>query len=177
MNNRLPALLLGLALLVPAASPAGDGEAPLEVDADRWEADQSREISVFQGDVVLRKGSIVIEADEARIQASDGRVRFGTIIGKPARFRQKPADAPEITGHAERMEYDAENDIVVLTGAAWVRQGNDEFSGETIRYDITAEKVLATAAEKTPQRVRIIFTPRDDQQDGEASQDNGNPGN
>lgn len=162
MNPSQFVITVILLLAMQPSLAASDGEAPLQVDADRWEADQTREISVFQGNVVLRKGSILIKAEEARIKAVDGRVQFGTIIGSPATFEQAPETGPTVKGRADRIEYDAENDLVILTGTAWVSQGDDEFSGETIRYDLLEEKVLATGNEKTPQRVRIIFTPRED---------------
>ena len=160
MNPRQFLATLSLLLATPLVLAASDGEAPLQVDADRWEADQTREISVFQGNVVMRKGGILIKADEARIKAIEGRVQFGTIIGNPAIFEQVPETGAVVSGHADRIEYDAQNELVILTGSARVSQGDDEFSGETIRYDLRQEKVLATGAEKTPQRVRIIFTPR-----------------
>lgn len=160
MNNRLACFAT---LLLSFGNPllaASDANAPLDVEADRWEADQEREISVFTGNVILRKGSVLITAREARIRAVDGNVKLGTILGSPATFRQRPENAPDIEGEADRIEYDGETEQVVLTGSAWVRQGDDHFSGESIHYDLATQKVLATADEKTPQRVRIIFTPR-----------------
>lgn len=170
MNKRLACFII---LLLPFGNPllaASDANAPLDVEADRWEADQEREISVFTGNVILRKGSVLITAHEARIRAIDGKVKLGTILGSPATFRQRPENAADIEGEADRIEYDGEAEQVTLTGSAWVRQGGDRFSGESIHYDLATQKVLATADEKTPQRVRIIFTPRQEnatpQEDG-----------
>ncbi|MDX1443577.1 MAG: lipopolysaccharide transport periplasmic protein LptA [Gammaproteobacteria bacterium] len=169
MNLECRLLLLGFLLIAyPVAGIAGN-EAPLIVDADDFEADQTREISVFKGNVSIQKGAVHILADEVRLKAKDGELQSGTIIGSPARFEQMPEDGEPIKGRAKRIEYDAANEIVVLTGEAWVNQGGDEFSGETIRYDLVQEKVLATSSESTPQRVRIIFTPRNNQE----SEDNG----
>ena len=164
MKNRKPVLLL-LLFALPWMSTAGasDAEAPLTVDADSMEADRAREISVFQGSVRIDKGGIHIEADEARLRASEGEVQEGTLIGTPVMFRQQPEEGDVITGEAQRIEYDAVNRIVILTGKAWVKQGTDEFRGETIRYDLDARKVLATSDKSTPERVRLIFQPREKQ--------------
>ena len=159
MENRLPALLL---LLVVPLAFASDAEAPLTVESRSMEADRSRNISVFQGEVLIVKGSIRIEADEARLLAVEGNVQEGTLLGGPVRFRQKPPDAALITGEAKRIEYDAVNRVVVLTGNAWVTQGRDEFRGETIRYDLDGHKVLATSDETVPERVKITFQPKND---------------
>lgn len=153
--------ILALLLCLPFTASAGDAEAPLTVDAEHWEADRAREISVFTGNVQVEKGSIQIAADEVRLRAKDGEVQEGTLIGKPARFRQQPEDAALIEGEAQRIEYDAVKRIVELTGRAWVRQGGDEFRGETIRYHLDARKVLATSDKSVPERVRIIFQPKE----------------
>lgn len=149
-----------LSLLAASPAAAGDADAPLTVESARVEADRGREISVFSGNVRLDKGSIHIEADEVRLRARNGEVQEGTLLGKPVKFRQRPEGAALITGEAQRIEYDAINHVVVLTGKAWVRQGSDEFRGETIRYDLDASKVLATSSESVDERVKIIFQPR-----------------
>lgn len=163
MENRRTVLLLFVlaAPLFVTNVVASDAEAPLTVDADTMEADRAREISVFQGDVRIDKGGIHIEAQEARLRASEGEVQEGTLIGSPVVFRQQPEEGNVITGEAQRIEYDAVNRIVILTGKAWVKQGSDEFRGETIHYDLDARKVLATSNKSTPERVRLIFQPKE----------------
>lgn len=163
MENRKVSLLLLMfaATLFMNNVMASDAEAPLTVDADTMEADRAREISVFRGDVRIDKGGIHIEAQEARLRASEGEVQEGTLVGTPVVFRQQPGQGDVITGEAQRIEYDAVNRIVILTGKAWVKQGSDEFRGETIRYDLDGRKVLATSNTSTPERVRLIFQPKE----------------
>ncbi len=162
MESNAKALFALMLCALPVATHAGDADAPLTVESVRVEADRGKEISVFSGDVRLDKGSIHIEADEARLRARDGEVQEGTLIGQPVTFRQQPEDAAPITGEAGRIEYDAVNRVVVLTGGAWIRQGTDEFRGETIRYDLDASKVLATSSESVDERVKIIFQPKEE---------------
>lgn len=156
MKNKFFVLLL----VVATPAVASDAEAPLTVEAATMEADRAREISIFQGDVRIEKGGILIEAQEARLRASEGQVQEGTLIGTPVRFRQQPETGAVIIGEARRIEYDALNRIVILTGNAWVNQGSDEVRGESIRYDLDARKVLATSDKSTPERVRLIFQPK-----------------
>lgn len=164
-------LYLLLFALAPAVS-ASDAEAPLTVEAASMEADRAREISVFRGDVLIEKGSIRIEAEEARLRAVEGEVREGTLIGAPVMFRQLPETGELITGEAQRIEYDAVARVVVLTGDAWVKQGTDEFRGQTIRYDLDDRNVIATSGETTPERVKLIFRPKSETPAN--SSDNGN---
>lgn len=144
-----------------ALAQAGDSEAPLQVRSDDWEADRARDVAVFRGNVTIEKGSLRIEADEVRLRTRDGEVQEGTIIGTPARFRQQPEGKPPVEGEARRIEYDAANGIVILTGEAWVRQEGDEIRSETVRYHIDDERVTATSSESTEERVRITIQPRE----------------
>lgn len=163
MKNNLACVLLLL------ASPllASDADAPLSVVSDRMEADRAREISIFIGNVQVEKGSIQVSADEVRLRAREGEVQEGTLIGTPVKFQQQPEGGELVTGQARRIEYDAVNRVIELTGQAWVRQGGDEFRGETIRYHLDARRVLATSDRSVPERVRIIFQPREPQQQRE----------
>lgn len=163
-NRSMPFACALLFALMSAAALGSDADAPLTVEAVSMEADRAKEISVFTGDVRLDKGSIHIEADEVRLRAREGEVQEGTLIGRPVKFRQQPEGASVITGEAQRIEYDAVNRIVVLTGGAWVRQGTDEFRGETIRYDLDAGKVLATSAESVEERVKLVFQPKEEKE-------------
>ncbi|HEX6929413.1 MAG TPA: lipopolysaccharide transport periplasmic protein LptA [Gammaproteobacteria bacterium] len=152
-------------LLVAATATGSEADAPLTVEAASMEADRGKEISVFTGNVRVDKGSIHIEADEVRLRAHEGEVQEGTLIGAPVKFRQQPDDAPLVEGEARRIEYDAVNRVVVLTGGAWVRQGTDEVRGETIRYDLDGRKVLATSSETAPERVKLVFRPKEETRD------------
>lgn len=144
-----------------AFAQAGDSEAPLQVRSDDWEADRARDIAVFHGNVTIEKGSLRIEADEVRLRTRDGEVQEGTIIGHPARFTQQPEGRELVEGEAERIEYDAANGIVILTGRAWVRQQGDEIRSETIRYHIDDQRVTATSGERARERVQITIQPRE----------------
>lgn len=155
----LGALLLGGILLA--------AEAPVEIEADGWSADQIKGISIYRGNVVITRGTARITADEARVMMREGRLQAATIIGSPATFRQKPDDAPLIEGRAQRVEYDALKDTAILTGDARIVQGGDEIRAASIFVDLAAEKIVAKSDRQTPERVRITLTPRKDTADGE----------
>ena len=53
-----------------------------------------------------------------------------------------------------------------LSGDAWLCEGNNEITSDTIVYDIAAERVLADAGEDGDGRVRIVITPQQDEAGG-----------
>jgi lipopolysaccharide export system protein LptA len=48
---------------------------------------------------------------------------------------------------------------VRLSGGAWLSDGSNEIRGDTLIYNIGAERVVANPEEKDPGGVRITITP------------------
>ena len=71
---------LAAALLQLSASPAtaekADKAKPTQLEANRMSADDARRISIFEGNVVLSKGTITVRAERivVRIDAREGLV-------------------------------------------------------------------------------------------------------
>ncbi len=178
-----PALPLMLALAV-AASPAlaerADREKPITLEANRISVDDVKKVQVYEGNVVLSQGTLVIRSDRIIVtQDADGFQR-GVAIGGPgglARFRQKREGKDEfIEGEGERIEHDARSEKTEFFIRAWVRSGLDEVKGNYISYDGLNEKYLVTSgvsadgkgpAKAEGGRVRAIIQPKS-KSDGEA---------
>lgn len=178
-----PALPLMLALAV-AASPAlaerADREKPITLEANRISVDDVKKVQVYEGNVVLSQGTLVIRSDRIIVtQDADGFQR-GVAIGGPgglARFRQKREGKDEfIEGEGERIEHDARGEKTEFFVRAWVRSGLDEVKGNYISYDGLNEKYLVTSgvsadgkgpAKTEGGRVRAIIQPKS-KSDGEA---------
>lgn len=117
-------------------------------------------------------GNVVITGPDARLQAQSATLRFlehdlrsARITGKPAQFEQRRPDLDEpVQGHASVMEYDLAGQLIKLSGSAWLREGNNEILGETIAYNISEQRVLATSDDSGSQRVQITITPDEGQE-------------
>ena len=149
---------------------------PINVEADLpGKIDLLNQIVVFNGNVVVTKGTMTIRAARIEVRETpDGyhqAVAFGAP-GRPATFRQK-RDAPDefIEGEAERLEYDGKTETVRFVNKASVRRLRganvaDEISGNLISYDSLAEVFSvsggAPATASNPGgRVRAVLTPRE----------------
>jgi len=176
----LPAALLALALGAPAQAERADRGKPLNVAADRQGTlDLLNQVIVFNGNVIITKGTIVIKADRVEVRESPDGYRTAVAIGgagRPASFRQKREGVDEyIDGQAERLEYDDKADTVRFVNNAVVRRlrgasVGDEITGSLITYDNTTEVFRVSgagsstsAATDTPAggRVRAVLTPRE----------------
>jgi lipopolysaccharide export system protein LptA len=165
-----------LALAGPAQAEKADRFKPLNVEADQpGRIDLLNQHVVFNGNVVITKGTMVIRAARIEVRESPDGYHNAVALGapgKPATFRQKRDGVDEfIEGEAERLEYDGKADAIRFVNNASVRRlrGSavaDEISGNLISYDsITEVFSVSGGAAATPEnpggRVRAVLTPRE----------------
>ncbi len=180
-KNTLLPLMIALAVTAcPALAERADREKPITLEANRISVDDVKKVQVYEGNVVLSQGTLVIRSDRIVVtQDADGFQR-GVATGGPgglARFRQKREGKDEfIEGEGERIEHDARGEKTEFFVRAWVRSGLDEVKGNYISYDGLNEKYLVTSgvsadgkgpAKAEGGRVRAIIQPKS-KTDGEA---------
>lgn len=173
---REPAGIVAIALFAfclpgdKALAERADRDKPMNLEANRITIDDAKKVQVFEGNVQLIQGTIVVRAEKILVsQDADGFQR-GTALGGSGRlatFRQKREGKDEyIEGEAERIEYFGKADKVELFGQAHVKSGLDEVHGQYISYDGTTENYVVTGgpADATkggkPERVRAVIQPR-----------------
>ncbi|HTD91347.1 MAG TPA: lipopolysaccharide transport periplasmic protein LptA [Burkholderiales bacterium] len=139
MKHLLCILLLAL-LPLGAQAEKADREKAINVESDRVTVDDVKQFSVFDGNVVLTQGTMVIRGDRMEMRQDKEGFKQGTVWGKRAYFRQKREGSSElIEGWAERVEYDSRADKVQLFTRAAMKRGEDDVSGDYISYDATTE--------------------------------------
>ncbi len=161
---------VGVALLHggPVAAELADREKPVNIESDRLTVDDKKKESVFEGNVVLTQGSIVLRADRLTVRQDPEGFNHATAYGKQVYFRQKREGVDEyIEGNADRIEYDGKQDKVQLFTNAVVTKGPDEVKGDYISYDAVTEfyQVLgggkSAAGPGNPQgRVKAVLQPK-----------------
>ena len=168
----------GLAALAaaPAQAEKADRFKPLNVEADLpGKIDLLNQHVVFNGNVVVTKGTMTIRANRIEVRESPDGYHTAVAFGSPsqhATFRQK-RDAPDeyIAGDAERLEYDGKSDVIRFVNNASVRrlrgsETADEISGNLVTYDSGTEVFNVTGgapatASNPGGRVRAVLTPRE----------------
>lgn len=170
-------LLAGLGLMGPAAhAERADRDKPMNVEAGALRYDDLKQLSVFTGNVVLTKGTLIIRGERVEVRQDPDGWQYGTafgVAGKRAFFRQKREGVDEwIEGEGERVEYDGKADTVKFIGQAVMRRFRgatlaDETSGTQINYDNLSNvfSVAGGAGNVSPLnpngRVRTMISPRE----------------
>ena len=164
--------LAGALLTVPAArAEKADRDKPVNIEADRVSVDDVKKVQVFEGNVQLVKGTLVIRAERIVVTQDDDGYQRGVATGTastPPRFRQKREGQDDyIEGEAERIEHDAKGERTEFFNRAWVKSGLDEVRGQFISYDARSERYFVTSGPNgtraqpgSGERVRAVIQPR-----------------
>ena len=153
---------------VPAYAEKADREKPINIESDRVTVDDIKQLSVFEGKVVLTQGTMVIRGDRMEVRQDKEGFKLGTVWGNLAYFKQKRDGLDEnVEGWGERIEYDSRADKVQLFTRAAMKRGDDDVAGDYISYDAATEffQVIGggskTATANNPDgRVRAVLQPK-----------------
>ena len=149
------AMLLALMARTATALPE-DRNQPIQLEASRAQLDQKTGVSIYEGNVVISQGSMRLTADAVTIHVKDNAFQRMEARGGPVTFRYQPAaNKPEIQGVSQQVEYDVAAAKVIMSGNARLTQGQDQFNGERIEYDLKDDVVRARGA---GDRGRVQFT-------------------
>ena len=171
MKALLAPLALALGLIAqPAFAERTDRQQPVNIEADHMTVDDRNKVHVFEGNVILTQGSLLIKGDKLVVTQDAAGFQNGVATAsgnKLATFRQKrQATGEYVDGEAERIEYDSRNEKARLFNRARVTSGGDEVRGAYIEYDAISENYLATnapgskPAAGSDTRVRAVIQPK-----------------
>ncbi|HEX6411993.1 MAG TPA: lipopolysaccharide transport periplasmic protein LptA [Burkholderiales bacterium] len=165
---RKVAIALACATAFAAWAEKADRDKPTQVEANRMSADDARRLNIFEGDVVVTKGTIRLTADRLVVRQDAEGFQFATATGKPARFRQRQDAKPGenegiwVEGEALRIELDDRNQKIELFEAARVSRGGDEVAGDYIFVDQRSDfyQVSSGKSPAAKGRVKAVIQPK-----------------
>lgn len=166
-----------------AHAERADRDKPMNIEADALRHDELKQTSVFTGNVVLTKGSIVLRGAQLDVRQDAEGYQYGVATaekGQRAFFRQKRDTAPGapqeyVEGEGEVIEYDGKTDDVKLIRRGQLRRYtggklSDDIMGSVISYNnitdvftVDGEKrsnLPSSAPAGSGGRVRAIMAPK-----------------
>jgi len=179
LRASLAALMLaGVATAVMAER--ADRTKPMNIEADAMRYDDLKQTSVFTGNVLVTKGTIIIRGARIDVRQDPEGYQYGVVTaapGKLAYYKQKrDSGVDEWTeGEGEVIEYDSRADNVKFIRRAVMRRligakPNDESSGALIVYDQSNDTFTVNGSPLPPgasvatgaqgSRVKAILTPK-----------------
>ncbi len=155
------AVPVAVLLAIPLYSHAlpSDANQPIKLLADKATYSERTGITSYSGAVVITQGTFKMSADNITVNLSQGRsINSAVATGRPATMQQVVTQEKGLAkGQANKIDYNAVNGIITLTGNAKLVQNGASFAGNVIRYSLQAGDVEATAGGN--QRVELVFPP------------------
>jgi lipopolysaccharide transport protein LptA len=142
----------------------------MSISADQGQgADQKTrpDFTAFENSLWNFRGNVKITMDRGQLTSDDAQINFvhqllskAVVNGKPAAFEEKVEKTGKMAqGHADTIDYDASKGIVHLSKNGWLTDGQTEIHGESLKYNLLAQSIVAEASEQGSQRVHIVITP------------------
>ena len=163
---RILITLLGLVFSANAFSEKADQAKPTQIEANKMSSDETRRLTIFEGSVVLTKGTMNVRADRIVVRQDAEGYQYATATGNPVRFRQRldPKDGQEavwMDGEALRIEVDDKKQTIELHEKARVTRGGDEVQGALIFVDQRSDFYSVSAGKDSPGgRVKATLQPK-----------------
>lgn len=165
MKRALAILLLAHAAL--AAAEKADQEKPTQIEANRMSADDARRMNIFEGNVVLTKGTLTVHADRILVRQDAEGYQLATATGRPVRFKQRmdPKEGEQqgrwLDGEALRIDIDDRNQKIELFDNARVNRGGDEVAGDYIFVDQRSDFYQVSSGKGAAKgRVKAVIQPK-----------------
>ena len=139
----------------------------MSITADQGQATKHTSGLDFDNSVWVFRGNVKITMEQGHLNSDGAQITFANKVitkavadGRPAEFEEPIAKTGKIAhGHADLIDYDVAKSQVHFSKSAYLSNGDNEIRGESLRYNILAQNVVAEEAEQDSQRVRIIITP------------------
>lgn len=154
----LPTVML-LALPLYGHALPSDANQPIKLLADKATYSERTGVTSYSGNVIITQGTLRLTADDITVNLSQQRsINSAVATGRPATMQQIVTKEKGLAkGQANKIDYNAVNGIITLTGNAKLDQNGASFAGNVIRYSLKAGDVEATAGGN--QRVELILPP------------------
>lgn len=166
IHNVRPSLLLAGGLMLASAQTqeqvlplTSDNQQPIHIDSAQQAVDMATNTVTLTGEVVVKRGSIDIRADKVVITRPDCKDGNEIVegFGNPVTFYQLQNDGKPVRGHSKKVRYETANDLVILTGNAYLEQLDSNVKSDRIIYMVKKQQMEAFSDKG--KRVTTVLVP------------------
>lgn len=161
----LPLLGIAAALALTTFSAAAlesDRDQPMDIQAVDSDTDLNSGVLKLIGNVSITQGSLRIEAETGEVHQPEQAAAVTRVIleGSPACLEQDLDNAAgKMRACSRKIDYDRQNDSVVLTGNVRITEPRGTLTGERVTYNIAEGRVQGQSG-GGESRVRFVIPPR-----------------
>lgn len=115
------------------------------IDSLKEFIDIKNNISTFSKNVVIKQGTIELHADKVFVShpVDDQDKTYIEAFGEPVTFYQIQENGSQVKGHAKKVRYDVQMQLLTLTGNAYLEQLNNNVTSDHITYLVRQKQMQA----------------------------------
>jgi lipopolysaccharide export system protein LptA len=147
-------MLAATSLAAPTAPSATASQEPVQITADRLEADEAAKTLIFIGNAVAKQGDVTIHGDRLHIFTAAGGSDVERIVAE-GNVRIEQGQRLATSGRADYLRAE---ERIVLTGAPRVSEGQNSVQGQEIVLFLKENRSVVKSGQGG--RVNAVFTPR-----------------
>lgn len=157
MKRRAAEVLIALALALPAvaqeraSSSSADAlrpSGPVTITADNVEWVKGGAM-IYTGNVKLASDTLQLSGVRMELRQHPGGQFEARLSGSPATLdhagttNQQGEKDPTVTARSRTLNYDSRSSVIEVAGDALMTRGDDQITGETIRYNVSERRIQA----------------------------------
>lgn len=153
----LTLLLLG-SMISTAYALNSDVEKPVQIEADEAIFDKAAGTATYNGNVVIRQGTLEIFASHIQINAPGNEIQNIVASGNPVSLKQTMENGKLAQGQAAEMQYFVKDKRLIFNGNAKLTQDKDMFASNHIEYLPDSGQLIAGSKGSTSKTGRVSAT-------------------
>jgi lipopolysaccharide export system protein LptA len=130
-----------------------DSNKPIQVSADRFDADFNAKSGIYSGNVVVIQGDFRLRSDKVRVNVVDGKPEkiyaFGNVV----------FSAPNGNAQGDNGVYDVAPRVITLTGRVILNKEKNVMRGTMLTVNLVTGQAQLGAKGAPGGRVQGLFTP------------------
>ena len=147
----------------------------ISIESDEGRAtngtENERELN-FSGNVIIVVNNGRIECDQADLIFVGSVLSSANVTGSPATYQLKRTSSDDVTyAEAGRLHYDVVKGVIEFSDQATITESGNEISSNFLVYNILERRINADSSGDADDRVRITYTPTDDNADQNPPED------
>ena len=141
------------------AAEANDFSQEVIIKSERQDGDLKKKIFSYIDNVIITQGSLVINADIVQvITPPNSKDKIYIAKGQPAKFSRQLTDGTPINLRANEIKYDPANNLITISGDAYLEQDGTQMTGDIITYNFLTEQVNALSEDDA--QVETVLQPQ-----------------
>lgn len=139
---------------------ASDNNQTILVESDSAERNEKTGLTQYSGNVIIRQGSLIIDANRVELHYQGDRVSRILCYGNPASYQQKTSSGGQVVARAGTIEYLPKEKTINLKTDASLSKNGTLIKGDSINYDVATETWRAKGDnQSTQKRIQLVIPP------------------